>query len=224
MRVFYFTMILFLGFSTMARAQFFIADGGSFRWSNPAGENALLKAYNAAHPELVHPLPPLHWGGSFDLGLGYRFAPAALELLYHYQAMKTAGKGPEKPGNAGNKIALSRPDHSLGLSLELDMERWGIDGGVLYHLRTYHWIDEPTSIDKRLRLARVSALSFTASLHYTIYRSEYTALSIRPFLELPLTAYDITALRRQLDIQGPERSQERAYGVRFIFANGPQGQ
>ncbi len=216
------TLLLFGAILPIGSGQLTILDGGGVQWTTLPGVNAAINHYNTSNSNISDGLTPMHLNGVFDIGMGYRVLSSSIELLYHYSSMTSHGKttSGQLPKEYG--LSLKRFSHSVSCTYNIDVERWGAGIGMAYHFINYKWTDEASKIKKMPIRTSPGYWAVTGALHYAVFQSDYIRLTLRPYVNYPVTHQKTTQLYRLLGTDGPTHSKELTFGLRILFSNGPQ--
>jgi hypothetical protein len=215
----YFTLGFLLLILPSAQAQLHFKVGYTPTYFDPEENNRLLESYNERNPWLENKFNALHWSHGLDVGLRYRIGFVGLEASWRASFANTKAEGNDPVTNADFQKKFIYRFNTYTIGMENYVGRFGLGANLGYN---------KMSIRERATDDRFDVLS-TDQWIGTIFLGLYTkhegsiSFGIRPFVQVPLNAFDITKLATNLSepVAGELFEKEHlVFGLSLVIWNG----
>ncbi len=214
----YFGLIFAFLFPMDAVAQLHLKTGYSIGFSNLEQTNELLNAYNQANPWLDDPFGDQQWWHGLHIGARYRLDFVSIEAGWTMNFGKTLAEGlhPTTDADFSKKMIFNYHIYSAGL--ENLVGNIGFGATLNYNRMV---VKSRVKGESKLEVLNSDHLSGTVFLGlYTNHRGGIT-LGLRPYVQVPITGYDLGGLADDLELSGDyEESSPWVFGIRLLFFNG----
>lgn len=213
-------ILLGILFSTVSvSAQIHFKVGYTPSYFEPEVNNNLLQAFNDRNPWLDDKFGDLNWSHGLDVGLRYRIGFVGIEASWRasFANVNAEGRLPTTNASFQKKFLYRYNTYSLGL--ENYIGRFGLGASVGYNRLSMR---ERTADD---RLDVLKTEQWIGTLFAGIYTEHNGSISfgLRPFVQLPLSRFDLTKLASNLGEPSAGDVMEKEYlvfGISLIIFNG----
>jgi hypothetical protein len=186
--------------------------------------NDIIGRYNARHPTLLQPMTGLHSLNGVDLGLRYRFSGVGFEFNWvnKFAQFKDRVLATD---NTEYRNILYYKSQTFCLGTEFFYEWFGIGASIDWNKIV---VKREKSTD-RIKVAWMDQHGFSNHIfmNFEINMNDAMAVSIRPFIQLPLYKNDFFPLEAKLNPEiastfDPETYKQKTinWGIKFLFVNG----
>jgi hypothetical protein len=205
--------------TTNVFAQFSVKTGYSFNYTNPKTFNSILQAFNT-NSQSTAPYDDLHVMHGLHIGTRYDLPFVALEVgwINRFKNLST-----NLNDNLGNLIEqkLFYRTNSISATLENNYGTFAYGGSINYNL--YSVKRKNGDVGSRAKILTANNWSGQLYLSINTSRSHQIRLSIRPFVEIPLSNIPLQEFDQNLNDAGSsEMKNEDAliFGLKILFING----
>lgn len=214
--------ILILLASSKSSAQFHISTGYELGYHFPDRYNDIVDRYNQQHEFLTQPLDDLKIMHGVLLGLRYQVEDfLAFDLRWTYRFGNAESFGTDPSTMEAWRKNLFQRQYIFSFGLENRFNSLGYGATVDYNraaIRIERSADGPKE-----DLLKDAYFSSTFFLSFTTNPSNLVRLSIRPYIQVPWTKFDLNPLDAELnDTANTEEIKEGLMnvGIMFVFLNG----
>jgi hypothetical protein len=186
--------------------------------------NDIIGRYNMLHPNILQPMLELKSLNGVDLGIRYRFAAVGLEFnwINKFSQMSDRTRASD---NTEYKNTLYYKSQTFCLGTEFFHEWFGIGGSIDWNTLV---VKKEKSSDRiKETWLNQGGLSNHIFLNFEFNLNDAMAVSIRPFVQLPLYKNDFYGIEAKLnpDIassfdQDSYKQKNTNWGIKFLFVNG----
>lgn len=201
------------------KAQFNINVGYNLSLPQTDQLDNVLDRFNADNTWLDRRFNSFNTVNGLLLGLKYRLENSTIEfnLYSRFRNVRAEGTDPSTNNDYYRKISLKSRGLSLGLSQAVGMIEFGasID-------RDNFILERQTASDGDFSdLVNISRWSNHIYLGVSTPKSSGLSITLRPFVQIPWTSYNLDALESDLGY-APTGKKEKFfnYGIQVIFSNG----
>ncbi|MFK7808266.1 MAG: hypothetical protein AB8F74_10740 [Saprospiraceae bacterium] len=212
-----FSVFLIMGFTTQAQLHFKV--GYSAAYFEPEVNNNLLQAFNERNPWLDDKFNDLNWSHSLDAGIRYRIGFVGLEASWKASFADVEAEGRTPSTNAEFLKRFLYRFNSYTFGVENYIGNFGFGANLGYNRMT---VREKNSSD-RFNLLKTDQWIGTVFLGIYTNHDGYVSFGIRPFVQLPLSQFDISGLATSLDEPNSGELLEKEYmtfGISLVIFNG----
>ena len=213
---------LFIGvFHSTLRAQLNVKVGYTAGFASPAHYNTILKDFNENSPWLDKTLSEISYLHGIQLGLRYHFGPAALDITWHnrFRRSESEGTNPADESLFERDINFQLSSYSIGIENFIGKFSYGGSFDVdNLNIRT-----KKTGRSDRFQLVNEYGLGSHFFVSYTFESASSLHFSIRPFLQIPWSKFNLSNLSDELNpgIDYQDQTQGfQNFGIMFLFFNG----
>lgn len=217
---------LFIVCTASLEAQVSFKVGYSIGLTNPEVSNGIIERFNAKKTFYTDPLEEFNTLSGFALGIRLHNDLAAIELSWDnkYNRMYAEGNDPANNNvNDFREVFLRFGSYSLGV--ESFLGPVGIGGTIDLNrssIRTRY-----TGQAKKRKVLGENGLSSHFFLSYNFEASDFTAFSVKPYIQIPWRGIDLYKFEEELNPEfaatadpGNYREKFLNYGIMVIFYNG----
>ncbi len=185
--------------------------------------NNIIEHYNTKHPNLLQPMTELHALHGVDLGLRYRFSAVGFEFNWVNKFAQMNDR--DVANNTEYRNTLYYKSQSYCLGMEFFRDWFGIGASIDWNKMV---IKKEKSTDRiKVDWLNQSGFSNHIFMNFEINMNDAMAVSIRPFVQLPLYKNDFYVLEAKLNPEiaptfDPEPYKQKTlnWGIKFLFVNG----
>jgi hypothetical protein len=215
----YFTTGFLLLFVISAQAQLHFKVGYTPTYFEPKENNRLLDSYNERNPWLENKFNALHWGHGLDVGLRYRIGFVGIEAAWRASFANTKAEGNDPMTNADFQKKFIYRFNTYTIGMENYVGRFGFGANLGYNKMS---INERTTDD---RFDVLTTDQWMGTLFLGLYSQHDGSISfaLRPFVQIPLDAFDITQLATNLSepVAGTLlENKHLVFGLSLVIWNG----
>lgn len=207
-------------------AQINLKVGYSLAYTNPEIHNRIIESYNEQRPWLSQPMKETNNLNGFLFGIRYKMGRLAAELSWENQfdRFKASGEDPSNDSKVTESIYFKQAFYSFGLE-SFFTENLSIKAS--FDLNQIRYRAERTNVDGRFVLMKDWGYGSTFSIGYNFVGDRIMHVSIRPFMHISWTDFDISAFDEAINPDttintDPNDYQESfvSYGIKLVFYNG----
>ena len=216
-------IILLIGLGQSLSAQFNIAVGYSYGYT-PANEiNELVFDFNESFRNETYfgqEMPELHHLHGINIGMRWKYELISFELGWERMNRTTEALGENSMDQLFQKTVYYGLN-SYTAGLESNFNNFGL--GVAIGLRNFEIKEEIASTGKRRPFLDERQYFIKPFISINLVGGEKVGLSIKPYLQIPLSSIPLDALSQELEL-GSNTGSDPFWmgGVSFIFYNGTQ--
>ena len=190
--------------------------------------NQIIERYNALNPTLLQPMTTLNYLHGVDLGIRYRFPAVSIEFDW-FNKFNQINDRARNTDNTEYRNVLYYKSQSYCLGLEFYHQWFGVGGSLDWNNLIIR--KEKSSDRVKEDWLKQGGLSNHIFLNFEFNLNDAMALSIRPFVQLPLYKNDFYDIEAKLNPSTSGSLDPTAYkqkvinwGVKFLFVNGTKTQ
>ena len=202
-------------------AQFNLKVGYNGGFGDPEFFNTILEDYNAERPWLDKTYDDLDYLQGLQLGVRYRFGPAAVDFTWHnrFKRFEAEGIDPSTNSEYIREVNLQLSSYAIGIESFIGEFSYGASFDVdRLNIKT-----EKTGRNDRFTVEDQLGIGSHFFVSYTIEASPFLYFSIRPYAQIPWSKFDLSKLSDELN-PGTDYDDYQEdfmnFGVMFIFFNG----
>ena len=186
--------------------------------------NTIIQHYNTHNPNLLQPMSTLNFLHGVDLGIRYRFPAVSLEFNW-FNKLNQINDRVLGSDNIEYKNNIYYKSQTFCLGLEFYHQWFGLGTSIDWN----HLVIKKEKSTDRVKMDWLSQSGFTNHifLNFEFNMNDVMALSIRPFVQLPLYKNDLYIVEQKLNPNTAGNYDPSVYkqkiinwGVKFLFMNG----
>lgn len=207
-------------------AQINLKVGYSLAYSNPEIHNRIIQSYNEQRPWLSQTMRETNLLNGFLFGVRYKMDRIAAELSWENQFDRFTASGQDPINDRGHteSIFLKQAFYSIGLESFIT-QNFSIKAS--FDLNQIRYRAERINVDGRFLLMKDWGYGSTFSIGYNFIGDRIMHVSIRPFVHLSWTDFDVSNFDQAVnpDTAGTPDTidyQEgfASFGIKLVFYNG----
>lgn len=188
--------------------------------------NHIIEHYNALNPALLQSMTPLNFLHGVDLGIRYRFPGVSVEFDW-FNKFNQLNDRVRNTDNTEYKNVLYYKSQSYCLGLEFYHQWFGVGASLDWNNLIIR--KEKSSDRVKEDWLKQGGLSNHIFLNFEFNMNDAMALSIRPFVQLPLYKNDFYVIESKLNptsVSDPTAYKQKVinWGFKFLFVNGTKAQ
>lgn len=213
--------LLFFCFFITVHAQLNIKVGYGLAYASPKVNNQITEQFNLSKPWLDQKLSDFHFIQGVHLGLRYRLPVVSLELTWRNRFKRISAEGIDPTDDSDFEQTLIYQYQSYSFGIENHFGKIGYGGSIDVNnlvIRT-----NKTGREDTYNVVDDWGLGSHLFLSYTVKSGAWLYVSVRPYVQVNWTKFDLAPLATELAVNTSGSSYLGDYmnfGVMFIFFNG----
>ncbi|HHS95304.1 MAG TPA: hypothetical protein ENJ45_01850 [Phaeodactylibacter sp.] len=202
------------------KAQAHLKVGYTAAYTLMQENNRLLQTFNDKNPWLGKSFTDVHWTHGLDVGLRYRLAFMGIEASWRVSFADSEAEGRLAVSNEAflKRMIYRYNEYSIGI--ENYIEWFGFGGTIGY--RRFSLVEKNN--EDRFELLKREQWIATAFIGIYSLHDGNISFGIRPFVQMPLTAFDLSPLATALEepLSGNIYEKKKLiFGISLLIFNGP---